>query len=337
MPGNLFIIMTPFQLLCAIEARHIFKTDKKALLVIVDRWDKDHPSYQHLNALLDDEWKDILRLRETRRRGIIRTAARFYLTLRFFLWLGMQGSLRNHAVFIGESRISWLRILGRLFAQKTVWLDDGAASVFLINDLIKNNSYKTVKRELPGFFTIFGTPEIQTKTKGFIVQNHMTVLKEKILIGKKIARHKAVFAGQWLSEGSSIPLEGEIQNLKNVRSILENWHIDYAPHRLESPEKLSMISEIGFNVTRFQKPMEIALLENPEQPELFLSWYSTSLFTIKKLFPEICVVGLKIVLPGAKPDECRRIKEVYEELESQAIPTIEIHDLNSMDFLLSKR
>jgi hypothetical protein len=323
MANALFIIISPFQLMCASEARKEFCNTDKCHLVVIDRELVGHPSYEHLTAMIDTQWASVVRLQETKKRGLHRAFCRLWLTLKLFIHLLSQRALWHRAVFIGEPRVSWLRILAKIFGRATVWLDDGAASLFLIADMRRDKSYRIPVDGLPHMFTVFGSSEITAETARSIAHNRMNERNGRLNPAAKTAVGDAIIAGQWLSEGKLVSQDEEIEHLSSLKRALADWNVTYIPHRLESAEKLDRIRAIGLPVVRLENPMEIELMRREAVPELLISWYSTVLFGAHSLFPQMAICGLRI--PLSHPSEIGRqnIELVYNAMTEAGVRVVD--------------
>ena len=323
MANVLFIVITPFQLMCAVEARNVFCGADKCHLIVIDRERVGHPSSEHLTRTIDRHWDSVIRLQETKRRGLPRTLSRLWLTFKLLIHLPSNGALRNRAVFVGEPRVSWLRALGKFFGHATVWLDDGAASLFAIADMRNSRSYRLPVDGLPHMFTIFGSAEIEAENAGGIAHNRMNEHDNASAMHARISRGEAIIAGQWLSEAKLISQEDELKYLQAVKSALKDWDVTYAPHRHESQEKLDLIAAMGLPVVRLDNPMEVDFGEREAVPELLISWYSTVLFSARTLFPQMKVCGLRPPLSDETSDGLRQVEIVYDAMKKAGMSLVD--------------
>mgnify|MGYP006092861025 CR=1 FL=1 len=74
---NLFLVLNPFQLICAIEARSEFGDNANNILIILDREAKQHIAYRQISNLIDLNWHRVIRLNEPKNRGIWRNVLLF--------------------------------------------------------------------------------------------------------------------------------------------------------------------------------------------------------------------------------------------------------------------
>lgn len=337
MANVLFIVISPFQLICAVEARNVYGSADKCHLVVLDRERAGHPSSEHLTRTIDARWDSVIRLRETKSRGLRRGFCRLWLTTKLLVHLFSQRALNNRAVFIGEPRISWLRTLGKMFGRVTVWLDDGAASLFAIADMRRTGVYRLPVDGFPHMFTIFGSSSLEVETAGGIAHNRMNEKDVAATSQIGVSYGEAVIAGQWLSEAKLVSQNDELKYLSAVTSALSDWDVTYVPHRHECQEKLDRIAEMGLTVLRFDKPMEIEYAQREAVPELLISWYSTVLFNAQTLFPQMKVCSLRVPEASHMSKDWPQINIVYDAMSDAGITLVEPESFDQFLRKLSER
>jgi len=122
--------------------------------------------------------------------------------------------------------------------------------------------------------------------------------------------------GQWLSERKCVSLKAEVAGLKAIADALPDWEKTYIPHRYDSAEKIALISEF-FSIETFDQTFERQLLQQSELPQLIISWYSTVLFTVNQMFPEIKLLSVRVPIDdisAQKEDEWKAVYDAYQDL-----------------------
>lgn len=320
MMKNIYLVVSPFQLICAIEARKKYCGGEKNYLFIMCKGSDASQGNIQIRSLIDDQWEKVVWLKEIGRRGFFRSIYRIVLTVNIALIVGL---IRGN-VFIGDYRVSWFRLIGRIYGKKTIILDDGASTIPLLSRLESNN-FKDLNSGMDEIFTIFDDGRLERLSNNFIVRNNLNELslqknKTQIINPKKI-----YIVGQWLSESGVISLNSELEILNKILKKFSSSDLKYIPHRHESFDKLKKIEVNGFCVCIVPKPLEYYLMDSVELPAIIVSWYSTALFVINKLFPEIKVISVRPTFSSgtASDERLHEIGKVYDYLKFLGIETID--------------
>lgn len=312
---NLAIVLSPFQLICAQEAREKFCQGERNDLVIVDRRGPETPEYIQKQAELDGGWNKVVRVAEPERRGFRRFIIRLKNTGILLIRLGMG----KGKVFLGDPYLNWFRILGNIFGDEVVWLDDGAASINVIEKFERKGLLQGPNETTPKFFSVFSSPDLERRTNGALMQNDLTLKRQCRNPKQTVSPKQAIFIGQWLSERSGVEQDEELHTFATYLKEFPDWEFTYISHRHESPAKLAEIAKL-VPVKRFDRSIETALLESDTVPEMIVSWYSTALFTLKRLFPDVKVQAFQVPLTHSKPLQRSEWMRVYKVLDQQGVP-----------------
>lgn len=315
---NLFMVLSPLQLICAQEARERYCDGEKNHLIIIDRKGPTSSDYQQKTIECDDKWHSIMRLSEPPNKGLPRILKRFVNTANIFL----QRGFFKGKVFLGDPYINWFRYIGKIYGNDVTWLDDGASSINVIDKFLPRGLLDAPNATTPKFFSIFATPELITTTGGAIIQNDLRYLKQRHERPQVVKKSSAIFIGQWLSERGGVAEDDEVAALRAALGKLGDWELTYVPHRHESQEKLARISEF-MRIRRFDRSIEAELLNSPDLPEAIISWYSTALFTLRLLFPEIQVKSVMVPLGEANDRQKSEWMAVYSAIEALDIHIIQ--------------
>lgn len=317
MTSNLFLVASPFQLMCAIEARETFCSEENNHLLIIDRSPPGARQFNQISTLLSQEtgWNLIDRLQETN-RSAPRSVSRILQAIK----LAKFHKIKHEKVFLGSGKIKYFRFLGDIFGRSTTWLDDGAASIPIISQAIKKDLWKgTQINGMPHMFSVFATEDHQLKTSGAIQNNPLAQLRSMTFIPDNTDFEHVTVLGQKLSEGGDMEREAELVALANIRSSLRDYNACYVPHRSENPSKLTKIENLGYRLRLLDYPFEQALLAARTPPKIVISWFSTALFTTAQLRPEIQLLAVRGPLNTTNTQRFQIINEVYEALENAGI------------------
>lgn len=311
---NLFFVQSPLQIICAQEARERYCRDEKNHLVIIDRQDRNSIDFSQKSNEIDNRWHQISRHREPRRRGFFRIFVRLWNTI---LITRKHGSGMGK-VFLGDANLNWFRMLGKKFGTEVIWLDDGAASINVIKDYEKRGIFESTNPTTPRLFSLFASTELERRTKGAVQLNTLDYLRQTRKVNQTVAKKRAVFIGQWLSERGGVNEMAEMAVLKRACADLPEWDLSYIRHRHESSEKLHLISQL-MPVVTYERSIEATYLQADEVPELIISWYSTALFTLNHLFPEVDILSLLVPLSDATPEQEKDWRSVYDALKETGV------------------
>lgn len=321
---NIFIVLTPFQLICAQEAREELCKGDCNHLIIIERRRKGTVEHTQIERELDKSWQLVTRHREQPNKNAFRIISRIKNTFKIIYLHG----IKKGKVFVGDGRISWFRTLGRLLGTEVIWLDDGAATINIIRDFQSKGLVNESTSMTPRLYTIFGSDALKIKSNGAIIKNNLKILARSRRSDQTIAEGKAIFIGQWLSEQGVIDVGCEVALLDKARKYFCNWEIKYISHRHESSRKLSEISDF-YHVYSYNNSIERQLLEEKQVPNLVISWYSTALFTLRELFPEARIVAIELPQSTISIHQRESIGNVYSALKSSNIEVVTTDDLNN--------
>lgn len=312
----LFVVISPFQIVCAQEARDTFANGAPCHLVIVSREPPDSPDFRHKTEVFDDGWARITWLREPKERGLVKSLLRVWLTAKI---AARHGKSRGR-VFLGDPDIKWFASLGRMFGPHVTWLDDGSASISVLERFLERDDHRSANPDTPRFFTIFGTDQLAADTNGAVLQNNLASIGAKSA-QQGVAPKQVWIIGQWLSERGGISRAVELHLLQDTLATVPEADVRYIPHRHESAEKLAEIGKFCA-VTPLGQPVETVLREAEVLPGQVLSYYSTALFTIRLLFPQIHVSGVQVPYAEASAKEKALWESVYRHMDDQGIDVL---------------
>lgn len=311
---NIFIVLSPFQLICAQEAREKFCQGETNFLVIIDRNGPGTLEYVQKAAELDEVWDKVVRFREPRQKGLKRFLTRLNNTCRLLVKMGFG----KGKVFLGDPYLNWFRYIGGVYGDEVIWLDDGAASINVIAKFEDEGLLAAPNQTTPKFFTVFSSPDLEARSNGAVMQNEMLVKRATRRKKQTIVANTAIFIGQWHSEKLGTPFTAELNEFLRWIRDFDGWDVTYVAHRHESKDKLNEISKV-MTVKSYETSIETAFLHSEELPQVIISWYSTALFTLNRLFPEIEVISFQIPLNDICSRQRAELMRVYGALDGQGV------------------
>ncbi len=298
MTSNLYIVESPLQLLNAIEAKEEFTAKKNILIVKFSNERRNN--YQIEKLLKESFWDRIYKIPYiyTTKTQIIY----FCFLTRLLVWQKQ----KFQKIFIGEFRSDemWM-LLNNVQHIETFLLDDGSVTIEVqknyLKEIEKYNSEKSrskrkyilynffflkaPKRKVIDLFTMF---DLKPHPGQKVIQNNFKALASKIINIDDHANSNTVFF-----IGSNI-VERGIVNDKYFFECIEyivNFYkaneknIIYLPHRRENEKKLlTMKNQFGIEVLYPSDLIELYFLNKKIWPKHIASFYSTALYSLKKIY-----------------------------------------------------
>ncbi|MEZ8204502.1 polysialyltransferase family glycosyltransferase [Vibrio splendidus] len=293
---NVFVITSPFQYLCANEARLFYQT-KNNILVYVEQ--EAERGKKNMSAILDESlWDEIIKIPRTQRTFRIPAVIK---------------KIKNHnanieRIFLSEYH-SWR---SNLFIQNfpntnIVYFDDGSATLVEHENLIKPQKPYRRKRilndaliriqglEPANYVPYNNTLEIFTIFN--IDNNSCSVVKNNMDGIKKILHTEDCF-----NIDSPVGFIGEANidagkdciklkdYLKEIKAILNNTDKDilYFPHRMETEKVRKTISAIDrVKYHNSTMPLEIEIAKSNLSLSKLIGYSSTALYTLSVIYSDI--------------------------------------------------
>jgi len=290
----IFVVGSPFQALCAIEAIHYFEIDDYK--VYIWEYEGDNRRFQCLNVFSSCNIK-------AEPIAANRFSIYKYMILNVFLHNSFD------IAFLGDidaAAYRWysLPLLNR--KAKIIYLDDGNSTIDILNDIkksgrrIKKNlyemllcGYKSIKIE-DSFFTLFynvTNPPIRIFKNDFKylmqrVQGYTLDYETGVFVGTASKGYMDVFNLSYeqyrvLLNEILIELKGRVKNLI------------YIPHGRDNDNSIKNFCDCNNIVyKKLDVCIEMFLLQNCNNiMHLIAGFSSTSLFSLKKLFPDTRVIN----------------------------------------------
>jgi len=298
---NLFMVASPLQFLNAIEAKKTFQTNGNILVLMLNSNDNILDANQKMQLLNEKDWDEV----------IIYDLGKIIKYKRIFQQVKLIKSLKKYNynyIFSGEFGVMNQALLASLISKEIYLLDDGTATIFLydkINDnyLSKLPFYKKaryLRYKLFGlkykinnninFFTIYN---IQSTKNIKVIKHSFSYLKSHNLNNCK-KNNFIYILGQNIVETNYINENTYIKYIKSIISYYNNKKIIYIPHRSESTKKLNSLISDNFILQPSSGPIEMKFISESIYPAVVISFFSSSLFSLEKIFHESLIQSIKI-------------------------------------------
>lgn len=325
---NLFLVTSPFQYICAVEAKAYYKT-KNNILLLVEQVSELGLSQQE-KIVQKSEWDYVITIpRKDRTRNLPKAIKKIRLITQD----------RNVEHFFHAEYNGWRTklILKNLPIRKEVYFDDGTLTINEYEEVIRNKATYSRKRffndsllrlqgivpigELPQsnnleLFTLFDIYEPVHP----IVRNRFQELRHRYNISATRPNTNNVgFIGQGAIGHKN--QKSESQYLDEIDKFCQQHeHVVYFPHRTEATElkeKIKAISNLTYHQSQY--PLEIEILEKNLVLSKLVGTNSTVLFTAKLIFPEMDIFYVSSNTDGYCEKNRLRNERIVQYLERAGI------------------
>lgn len=298
---NVFLVTSPFQYICANEARLAYGAQNNILILIEQC---SSIGKKQMSTLLQEEnWDYVLKFP---RKNRTKTVPKIIKSIKK-LSNGKLDSLFYSEYTAWRSKL----IIRNLNFKQHIFFDDGTMTYFDYYDHIKPKSiyyrprlFQDSLLRLQGIkpigklsffdnteiFSIFSFSECVTSYK----ENTLSTLKQYIETEKDIFTPYDIFIGQGsIDEKNRITLEEYLTLVKNAISLSDNILL-YIPHRTEASHVTHEIKQLkGLRYHNPTLPIEIELVHQGFEPKNIIGLSSTALYTLSKIYPEAKITAIE--------------------------------------------
>ncbi len=333
---HLYIVESPLQLLNAIEAKKAFPSQKHILVV---KYSKEKKNNDQIDSLLkNSSWDRIYTI-----PFLFSTK----MQIIFFCLLTKRLVLKRYSfqkIFIGEFRSDemWM-MLNTLPHDEAFLLDDGNMTIEVqkryLKDLKAFNSQRKKKkkdilfqyfqlknadRRMIHLYTMF---ELEPYTHQKIITNRFPVLASRMESVKNISDSSHVFfIGANLVELGIVTEEYFFDCMEYIYDYYRKKQkkFIYLPHRREENAKLIKMRKLfGLEIQNPDYILELYFYYNQLYPEHIASFYSTALYSLKKIYNSSSVHAFKLN-PNRVQERYRSEIETTYDFYSQHMQIIEL-------------
>lgn len=230
-------------------------------------------------------------------------------------------------LFVGDFVCRYMRTFAaNLDAKEKYFLDDGISTLYL-EDIVASESGLAKKIIHSGYCGLLG---LKSEAKLSHV-NAFSFFKRSSLLPRRWVEHefealkgnlylsaikndRVLILGQALIEAGFVDESDYKEILLFLSLRYHESKVYYVPHRQEDPDRASTLCKhLNWEVKILEKPIELEIAQMDFLPGLVVSFFSTALYTIKLLYPNIGTSFFRIPHKQLKK---RRdlIKFLYEKL-----------------------
>lgn len=336
---NVFLVTSPFQYICAIEARTQYKINsQESILLLVNQKSSIGLAQQKL-IINERDWGNIVKIERSNRSIAVPKSIR-----------SIKRILDGKAVdnFFHAEYTGWRTklILRNLNIRTEIYYDDGTLTIneyeesireaqiyhrprLLQDILVRLNGCKAIGKLKQSdhleLFTVFDIPSPNHK----IVKNTLSELKQRYGSRSLYKEDAPIgFIGQGaIGHKHQKSVESYLKELNYFIS-KNNKDIIYFPHRTESPELreiISNISQIDYHMSEL--PLEIELIDKNILLSGLVGFCSTAQYTTRVLNPDMPIYNLlpkEESLSHMSPKNITRQKRILELFERVNIESISV-------------
>ncbi|OEE76428.1 hypothetical protein [Vibrio genomosp. F6] len=333
---NLFLVTSPFQYICALEAKAHYQT-KNNILLLVNQ--ESEPGITQQRKLLDiKEWDYIISIGRKNRSKFVPKA------IKEIKQLSYNNKLEH---FFHAEYNAWRTklILRNLPIEKEVYFDDGTLTIneyeesirlksgfhrprFIQDLVVRLQGCKPIGKLSQShnleIFTIF---TIQT-SEHHVVKNTLNTLKKKYNLSTLYNKDAPIgFVGQGAIGHKRRKTIKQYMREINFFIKKQNKEIIYFPHRTESLELMKEIQKIeGVTYHCSELPLEIELIDKRIELSGLVGILSTVQCTARLLYPDMPIYNLNSGIEAEDLSEINRNRNrrIHQEFKLNGIKDISI-------------
>ncbi|NVC64600.1 glycosyltransferase 52 family protein [Vibrio sp. 05-20-BW147] len=312
---NVFLITSPFQYICANEARLTYHLEENILIYVEQ---ESETGIRQMKRLFEEDvWQHIIRIPRSNRTFHVPSAIKKVKRL-----LGNK-SVKN---FVFSEYYGWRSnlFLANLNAEHYIYIDDGTSTLLEYDDFILPNKAYTRKRIIQdALIRLQGLKPPQHQTRNdklelfsiFEFNENKVAFRKNNLDGlKKLIHTKNVYhesapvglIGQaCVGEKRGISIDTYIEELSRIAES-EHRGIVYFPHRTESETVKSKVLEIN-NLTYHQpsSPIELEIALSGQRLSGITGVTSNALYTVSLIYQDLPIQVIGGELKGNNDRDAR--------------------------------
>lgn len=332
---NVFLVLSPFQVINAVEAKRFFgATDN--VLIVFRHTSSGYPISMFREVIAEADWTQVhyLSTYGEERVGRVNKYVWAYLS-----WL-QQRRLDKLAKALGKAETlftgSYLEPLVRHFCNslphKTLCILDSGTDTLMVNkarqrvlgatapslsrmDLLsKLLGVRDRQAERATFFTLF---DIAVRPSDTLIPNRYTFFREQT--SQVPSGSEVWFLGGPLVIDSYVSEAVYMDYIQRVRSFYEGRNFIYLPHSREQDadvEKIAMM--LGCEVRRNALPVELEIARARPRPSEIASFITTALTSSHAMFGSTLQVTAVYMDPAHFPKYHDFVSDIYKQFRAEA-------------------
>lgn len=297
---DLFLVSTPFQYLCANEARERYNSNSN-LLVIVEQSSKQGTKQLEL-LLKKDNWSEVLYLKR-KKIETSRTIKKIHAISTHFerMFFSVIDCWRTQMIIKNTDFSSYIYLDDGMKTladcQSIIFPQKPYHSIRLSRDLrvVLHGLKPTYTVEFPQPFELFSIFELPDSPHP-VTANSLSSVRG-LFSGYQAHAEAAPcgFIGQYnVNEVGGVKVDCYIRLIENFKKLCDSSQLVYFPHRSESSEVANKVKAIdGVVYHKSEYPLEIELADKNIQLSSLGGFTSCALYTLFTMYPEIPFYSVK--------------------------------------------
>lgn len=278
---NLFIIRSPLQILNAYEAIAHFNLKNNVFLIVQNHLEKNNVQMREMLSMC--EYEELIEMPPSKSN--------------YFRYVVLTRKLKKYDynfIFFGNLGSFQKLLLANLEYEKSYLLEDGTSTLVFHKELSEAKqpvSWRdmrfllaglNIKRKKPvAYFTIF---DLERKGEEEIVQHHFGALQDA-MCQDFLLTDEVYILGQNLVSAGLVSDEAYRYYIEQIKNDFKDEKIIYIPHRAEIiDEKFRAFEDENFVIFDNKMPIEFYFMQQKIKPKKIVSFFSTALFTLAKIF-----------------------------------------------------
>lgn len=292
---NIFLVRSPLQIINAIEAKEHFKLNNTLLVMM---FNKSHTNTKQMKDTMKlSSWDEVIVYEPNRKKSALLEQVKLIKKLKKdkygYLFSGDFGTINK-------------ALIANLEVGKIYLVDDGTAAIIIHEKLYKKKKEAISKKLKLVRYSLFGLKyRIKQRVNFFTCFNLEKLGEEEIVINRysHLQTHylqrlekddKTYLLGQNLTEANYMDDKTYVSYIKKV---IERYDGDiiYMPHRAEIiSDDLKALENDNFVFRENKGPIELMFIEKGIYPFRIISFFSSALFTLDRIFPDTSIEALNI-------------------------------------------
>jgi len=327
---NLFVIRSPLQLINCIEAINYFNLKDNILVIIYNNTENTNKQIDNLIDLYP--WKNIIRLNQEQKRS------------KFFIYIALIKKLkkeRYNYLFFGDFGSIYKLIIANVKKNQVWYVDDGVGTINVYKSILVDNTLNKLSSRMLRFLlaglsikikddiNLFTYFDLKPLKHSKVIYNGLEYFSKQYL-QNSVNDDIVYILGQPLVETNLLLEDDYFYYLDSIKSMFDK-KIIYIPHRTEViDERMNRYKSDDFEILEIDVPVELYFMNQKINPYHIVSFLTTALFTLKKLYKK--TKYSYIYIPSDKILERKEdVENIYKIIKTLNIDTILLKSNNKTE------
>jgi len=338
---NVYLIMTPHQLMNALEARHYFGLKDNYIIIIIT---PTYPDKAFTPLLEDHSWENVTFLEPKYNlegfdyRKNQQSIKSRYLSFcnerhRRVMLNEYAKTLRGvSSLILGNYEMDFMKhFSNQVHYNRLIALDDGTATLRVYKERRNNNhisSFTRIKKSIREMIlgldttetekiTFYTTYDLKPVDGDIVINNEYTYLKQ--MSSQARDNGKIYFLGQQFVEMKILNEDVYIDYMKKIKEYYNGEQLAYIAHKHEDVKKIERIeTDVGLEVQRFDVPIEYRMSVKGDKPKVLAGFSSSAIENCERLFAGDIPINVFVVKPEHLMNRKDFVLSVYDYYRKKA-------------------